>query len=88
VVIDSQFIKIQELQREKTRLRTFIFKYEAELKGWEQNGAAPLDSSHDERMQLAQSQSRTRSPPHAHNNNPNVSSATSALSVSFAVENA
>jgi hypothetical protein len=35
-VIDSQFLKLQDLQKEKAKLKTYIVKYEAELRSWEQ----------------------------------------------------
>lgn len=34
-VIDSQFAKLQEAQKDKAKLKGYILKYEAELRNWE-----------------------------------------------------
>lgn len=46
-VIDSQFLKLQDLQKEKSKLKSYIVKYEAELRTWEQrnNNKQPQQQS-------------------------------------------
>jgi septal ring factor EnvC (AmiA/AmiB activator) len=39
-VIDSQFLRIPELQKEKSKLKGYIVKYETELRNWESKAKA------------------------------------------------
>jgi chromosome segregation ATPase len=39
-VVDTQFARLQELTKERAKLKSYIVKYEVELRSWEKRGAA------------------------------------------------
>jgi chromosome segregation ATPase len=65
-VVDAQFARLQELQKEKAKLKGYMVKYEAELRSWEKKGAAAQAHAQQQQQQQQQQQPQAIGSPGAH----------------------